>query len=72
MGERKKIRKATARQAAISSRDVSRMHLWNVAARASTDGSAMDALVLENHVLLREEQPEWREGEDWRKTFTLD
>ncbi len=34
--------------------------------------TAMDALVLESHVLLREEQPEWREGEDWRKTFTLD
>lgn len=34
--------------------------------------TAMDALVLENHLLLREEQPEWREGEDWRKTFTLD
>ena len=34
--------------------------------------TAMDALVLENHILLREEQPEWREGEEWRKTFTLD
>ena len=34
--------------------------------------TAMDALVLENHVLLREEQPEWREGDEWRKTFTLD
>ena len=34
--------------------------------------TAMDALVLENHLLLREEQPEWREGEDWRKTFTPD
>ncbi len=34
--------------------------------------TAMDALVLENHVLLREEQPEWREGEEWRKTYTLD
>jgi carbamoyltransferase len=34
--------------------------------------TSMDALVLENHVLLREEQPPWTEGEDWRKTFTLD
>ncbi len=34
--------------------------------------TSMDALVLENHVLLREEQPEWREGDEWRKTFTLD
>ncbi|MGE5346488.1 MAG: carbamoyltransferase C-terminal domain-containing protein, partial [Acidithiobacillales bacterium] len=34
--------------------------------------TAMDALVLENHLLLREEQPEWREGDEWRKTFTLD
>ena len=34
--------------------------------------TAMDALVLENHVLLREEQPAWAEGDDWRKTFTLD
>lgn len=34
--------------------------------------TAMDALVLENHLLLREEQPEWREAEDWRRTFTLD
>jgi len=34
--------------------------------------TAMDALVLENHVLLREEQPEYVEAEDWRSTFTLD
>ncbi len=34
--------------------------------------TAMDALVLENHVLLREEQPPWSEGDDWRKSFTLD
>ena len=34
--------------------------------------TAMDALVLENHVLLREEQPAWSEGDEWRKTFTLD
>ncbi len=34
--------------------------------------TAMDALVLENHVLLREEQPAWVEGDEWKKTFTLD
>jgi carbamoyltransferase len=34
--------------------------------------TAMDALVLENHVLLREEQPPLEGDEDWRKTFTLD
>ena len=34
--------------------------------------TAMDALVLENHVLLREDQPPWAEGDEWRKTFTLD
>lgn len=34
--------------------------------------TAMDALVLENHVLLREEQPEYVEAEDWRTKFTLD
>ena len=34
--------------------------------------TAMDALVLENHVLVREEQPAFTESEDWRKTFTLD
>ena len=34
--------------------------------------TSMDALVLENHVLLREDQPKWREAEDWRKTFSLD
>ncbi len=34
--------------------------------------TAMDALVLENHVLLREEQPEYAEAEDWRAKFTLD
>jgi carbamoyltransferase len=32
----------------------------------------MDALVLENHVLLRTEQPEFTDGEDWRSTFVLD
>ena len=34
--------------------------------------TAMDALVLENHVLLREGQPPSAEGDDWKKTFTLD
>jgi len=34
--------------------------------------TAMDVLVLENHVLLREEQPAWTEGDAWKKTFTLD
>ena len=34
--------------------------------------TAMDALVLENHVLLREDQPPSAEGDDWKKTFTLD
>ncbi|MFI5197209.1 MAG: carbamoyltransferase [Thermoanaerobaculia bacterium] len=34
--------------------------------------TAMDALVLENHVLLRDGQPPFAEGEDWKKTFTLD
>jgi hypothetical protein len=32
----------------------------------------MDALVLENHVLLRDDQPPAADGEDWKKTFTLD
>ena len=32
----------------------------------------MDVLVLENHVLLREDQPAWTEGDAWKKTFTLD
>jgi carbamoyltransferase len=34
--------------------------------------TAMDALVLENHVLAREEQPAFKESGDWRRTFTLD
>jgi carbamoyltransferase len=34
--------------------------------------TAMDALVLENHVLLRDDQPPAADGEDWKKTFTLD
>jgi carbamoyltransferase len=34
--------------------------------------TAMDALVLENHVLLREGQPPVNEGGDWTREFTLD
>jgi carbamoyltransferase len=34
--------------------------------------TAMDALVLENHVLLREAQPAFAETADWRHEFTLD
>lgn len=34
--------------------------------------TAMDALVLENHVLVRDDQPPASDGEDWKKTFTLD
>jgi carbamoyltransferase len=34
--------------------------------------TAMDALVLENHVLLRDDQPAFAESGDWKKTFTLD
>ncbi len=32
----------------------------------------MDALVLGDLVLLKEEQPKWEEKEDWRKNFQLD
>jgi carbamoyltransferase len=34
--------------------------------------TSMDALVLEDHILLRDEQPVFAESEDWKKTFTLD
>jgi len=34
--------------------------------------TAMDALVLENHVLVRDDQPAFVESEDWKKTFALD
>ncbi len=34
--------------------------------------TAMDALVLENHILLREGQPALEETADWRREFTLD
>jgi carbamoyltransferase len=32
----------------------------------------MDTLVLENYVLSKNEQPEWKEKEDWREEFELD
>ena len=32
----------------------------------------MDTLVLGDFVLLKEEQPEWKEGKDWRNEFELD
>lgn len=32
----------------------------------------MDVLVLGNHYLLKEEQPEWKEEENWKETFELD
>jgi carbamoyltransferase len=34
--------------------------------------TAMDALVLENHVLVRDDQPVFVENGDWRREFTLD
>jgi len=34
--------------------------------------TAMDALVLENHVLVRDDQPAFKESGDWTKRFTLD
>jgi|TARA_B100000959_G_C14626101_1_gene478266 carbamoyltransferase len=32
----------------------------------------MDTLVLENYVLLKDEQPEWKEKKNWRDEFELD
>jgi carbamoyltransferase len=32
----------------------------------------MDVLVLEDHILLKSEQPEWPESDDWRDEFVLD
>jgi carbamoyltransferase len=32
----------------------------------------MDCLVVNNLLLVKEDQPKWREGEDWQKTFELD
>lgn len=32
----------------------------------------MDVLVLENYILLKEEQPDWKEDQDWREIYELD
>jgi carbamoyltransferase len=32
----------------------------------------MDVLVLGAHILLKEQQPEWKEKADWRKDYVLD
>ena len=32
----------------------------------------MDVLVLENAVLLKRDQPEWEEGDQWQDEFQLD
>ncbi len=32
----------------------------------------MDALVVNNFLMLKEEQPTWQDSEDWQKTFELD
>jgi hypothetical protein len=32
----------------------------------------MDALVIENCLMLKEEQPEWGETDEWRKSLELD
>ena len=32
----------------------------------------MDALVINNFVMLKEEQPKWQDAEDWQKKFELD
>ncbi len=32
----------------------------------------MDTLVLENYVLSKNEQPEWKEDKDWKEEFELD
>ena len=32
----------------------------------------MDTLVLEDYILLKNEQPEWKEMKDWREEFELD
>ncbi len=32
----------------------------------------MDALVVQDHVLLKPDQPPWKEAGDWRDTFQLD
>ena len=32
----------------------------------------IDCLVINNLILLKEEQPKWHEGEEWKNTFQLD
>jgi carbamoyltransferase len=32
----------------------------------------MDTLVIENCILYKEEQPDWKEGEEWRNDLILD
>jgi carbamoyltransferase len=32
----------------------------------------MDVLVVENHIFLKEEQPEWKEKDNWQEEFVLD
>ena len=34
--------------------------------------TGMDVLVLENYILLKEEQPEYKESGDWRNEYELD
>jgi carbamoyltransferase len=34
--------------------------------------TAMDALVIENYLFLREEQPQWKETDNWKEEFVLD
>ncbi len=34
--------------------------------------TAMDALVVENYIFLRDEQPEWLEKQNWKEEFVLD
>ncbi len=32
----------------------------------------MDVLVIENHILRKDDQPEWKDDENWQETFELD
>jgi carbamoyltransferase len=32
----------------------------------------MDILVLENYILYKEEQPEWKETQNWKDEYELD
>jgi carbamoyltransferase len=34
--------------------------------------TGMDCLVIENILLMKEDQPRWDEGEDWRHSLELD